>query len=232
MPKEIQLTQGKVALVDDEDFAMLVGMGRWCYNSSYATRAAGVRMHRVILAAPKGAHVDHINGDTLDNRRSNLRFCTDSQNQMNRRAVRGVSKFKGVVWQKRASGNGFWKATITKDGVVRYLGSFHTDLEAAAAYNSAALELYGAFAAINDLSQAADERRSSVRPAQINKRGSLSKYKGVTYDADRKKWAARLKFKGATHLAKRYDTEEEAALAYNTAARTVFGPGAVLNSIP
>ena len=232
MPKEIQLTQGKIALVDDEDFAMLVGMGRWCYNSGYAVRGAGVRMHRVILAAPKSAHVDHINGDMLDNRRCNLRLCNNSQNQMNRRVARGVSKFKGVLWQKRANGSGFWKATITKDGVVRYLGSFPTDLEAAAAYNAAAIELYGAFAAINDLGQAADERRSAVRPNQINKRGSLSNYKGVTYDADRKKWAARLRFKGVTHLAKRFDTEEEAALAYNTAARTVFGPGAVLNPIP
>ena len=186
-------------------------------------------MHRVILGATKGDQVDHINGNKLDNRRCNLRLCSGSQNQMNRRAIGGVSKFKGVVWQKRSGAGGFWRASITKDGVTKYLGSFSTDLEAAAAYNSAAQELYGAFAAVNDLGQAAAERSSSVRPAQINKRGSLSKYKGVTYDADRRKWATRLKYRGVTYIAKRFDTEVEAASAYDTAAKQAFGVRAVTN---
>lgn len=229
MPKEIQLTQGKVTLVDDEDYMMLVDMGRWHYSSGYAVRAPGVRMHRVIMNAAKGAQIDHINGDPLDNRRGNLRVCTNSQNQMNRKVSRGESKFKGVVWQARKYCRGAWRAVIIKDGVVKYLGSFKTDREAAAAYNAAAIELYGAFATLNDLTQPAHEKVAADRPKQINKRGGSSQYKGVTYDVARNKWVARIQFEGVTRFAKRFSTELEAALAYDTAARKVFGHSATTN---
>ena len=102
MSKEIQLTQGKVAVVDDEDYEMLIGLGvRWCLNDGYAFNAQYGRMHRFLMSAPTNRMVDHVNGDKLDNRRENLRLATSSENQANRRAVRGASKFKGVTWQKR-----------------------------------------------------------------------------------------------------------------------------------
>ena len=86
--KYIPLTQGKQAIVDDEDFER-VNQWKWCFHkgnnekNAYAFRFNSIRMHRFILNVPKGLHVDHINGDTLDNRKSNLRMCTNSENQLN-----------------------------------------------------------------------------------------------------------------------------------------------------
>ena len=96
--KEIQLTQGKVALVDDDDFKLL-GQWIWCackqkniyyaIATSFANKPYGQKtcssqmMHRIIMNAPKGMDVDHINHDGLDNRKENLRICTVSENGMN-----------------------------------------------------------------------------------------------------------------------------------------------------
>jgi len=103
----------------------------------------------MVLKASKGQFVDHINGNILDNRKQNLRFCTLSQNGMNRKkATNTSSRFKGVhFW---TLGNCF-KATITINRKNIHLGNFKTEIEAAIAYNSAAIELYGEFARINDL---------------------------------------------------------------------------------
>lgn len=230
MSKEIQLTKGKVAIVDDEDYEMLIGLGvRWCLSDGYAFNCVYGRMHRFLMSAPKNKMVDHINGEKLDNRRENLRLATNSENQANRRAARGKSKFKGVTWQKRTydESRGYWKAQIVVQGELHYLGKYNTDLEAATAYNEAALKHFGEFAHLNDLSQPASELKSSSR-RQI-KRQAPSGYKGVTFDKSRNKWMAQLVFKGVTYLRKRFNTLEEAAEAYDTAAKQVFGPSAVTN---
>jgi len=114
MTVEISLTQGKVALIDDEDME-LVSKHKWCVrrepNNFYAatgvTRPSGVhtvlRMHRLIMDAPRGMDVDHINHNGLDNRRVNLRICTRTQNLRNSRKRKGCSsRFKGVAWCKPA----------------------------------------------------------------------------------------------------------------------------------
>ena len=229
MPREIALTQGKVAIVDDEDYPAITALGSWCFNCGYAVRAGGVRMHRVVVGAPHGMQVDHVNGDTLDNRRSNLRLCDSAGNQANRKRVRGVPKFKGVGWQRRKSGTGFWKAAIVHLGRTYYLGAYSTDIEAAAAYNAKAVELFGEFAHLNDLSLPADPRVSDTRPAQIARRGSSSQYKGVTYDRARGTWMAQLKHRGDVVLKRRFPTEHEAAKAYDDAARAAFGDAAITN---
>lgn len=228
MAKEIQLTKGCVALVDEDDYEMLIGLGvRWCVNDGYAFNTTHGRMHRFILSAPEHSMVDHINGNKLDNRKVNLRLCTNSQNQANRKAVRGVSVFKGVTWQRRSSGTGFWKAQIIVNGEVKYLGAHRTDLEAAKAYNEAATKYFGEFAAINDLSLPASTLISSER-LQI-KRATPSGFKGVSYDKARGKWMGQLKFNGVTYLKKRFSTAEEAAQAYDVAAKQAFGNKAILN---
>lgn len=116
-------------------------------------RATGRRsmLSRVIMDAPDRMVVDHINGDTLDNRRINLRVCTPRQNTMNMRAFRQnqfghvpASLFKGVG----RDGTG-WKAQIKNANVSVYLGTFKTELAAAHAYDDAARKLYGQFAALN-----------------------------------------------------------------------------------
>ena len=227
MAKEIVLTKGKVAVVDDEDYEMLVSGSRWCVNDGYAFNATRGRMHRVILNAPDGVMVDHINGDKLDNRKANLRLCTNSKNQANRKVVRGVSKFKGVVLERRKNGRCFWKATLVFEGKATYLGSFATDLEAAAAYNEAAVSKFGEFAHLNDLTRPASEIVGK-RPWQANRK-SPSGYKGVSFDSDRGKWVAQLTNKKVSYLRKRFATAIEAAKAYDEAARQVYGPNAVTN---
>ena len=228
MTKEIVLTKGKVAIVDDEDYEMLAGLGlRWCINDGYAFNGKLGRMHRFLLKVPKGVMVDHRNGDKLDNRRENLRLCDNSKNQANRHKVRGMSQFKGVTWQKRKDGGGYWKAQLVVNGVLHYLGSHKTDLEAAAAYNAAASKHFGEFAHLNDLSLKPSDLISTER-MQIA-RISPSGFKGVTFDSARQKWMAQLVRKGVAHLKRRFSTAEEAARAYDSVARQVYGQTAVTN---
>jgi hypothetical protein len=150
MAKEIQLTQGKVTIVDDEDYEALAGV-KWLYlNRGYAARFTYgpkrelLYMHRVITNAPAGLQADHINGDKLDNRRSNLRLCTDAQNQQNRRKWDGnyTSQYKGVSWYPRLQK---WVAQIAG----HHLGYFADEAEAALAYDRIAREHFGEFAWLN-----------------------------------------------------------------------------------
>lgn len=156
--KEIPLTRGKVALVDDDDHDLLMAMGKWCYAPcGYAARnillANGKRtiiyMHRVIMGTPKGAMTDHRDEDKLNNQKYNLRLCTKSQNQMNIRiTLANSSGYKGVCWFKRGQK---WKAQIMVNCKNIHLGYFTCPIEAAKAYNEAAIKYHGEFARLNDV---------------------------------------------------------------------------------
>lgn len=139
----LPLSRGAQTIVDAADAAGLVGT-KWSLHGTktgrYAsrwTRSGMVLLHRVLMAAPKGVQVDHINGDGLDNRRSNLRLATSRQNLVNRPSW-GKSGYRGVSLHDC----GRWRAEC--DG--RYLGLYDTAEEAAAAYAVAAIEAYGDFA--------------------------------------------------------------------------------------
>jgi HNH endonuclease len=160
--KTIPLTKGQETIVDDEDFEDLSAY-HWCAmkgrHNLYAVRASVsasgkrslIRLHRQLLNAPVDMLVDHINGDGLDNRRQNLRLCTNRQNQQNQRwPRRSLSRFKGVTYDKRSRK---WPAYIKTNGRMRGLGYFSTELEAAMAYNAAALVEFGEFAALNILEE-------------------------------------------------------------------------------
>jgi len=146
----ITLTQGKFAIVDAEDYDRL-NQDKWyagkCKNTYYAGRVEGgktIKMHREIMRAPKGALVDHINHNGLDNRKSNLRLCTNAQNCYNQQAcATGTSKYKGVSWHKSRSK---WSARIRCDRKFYNLGEFDNEMEAAMAYDDKAVELFGEFA--------------------------------------------------------------------------------------
>lgn len=159
MTKQIPLSKGLFALVDDADYEWL---SQWKWYASthkcgaYAMRHApnpakcprqiSIFMHRLILNAPNGYEVDHINHNGLDNRRANLRVVTVAQNQCNRKHEYGSSRFKGVHWDKV---RGQWRAYIwyNKKGIK--LGHYPDERAAARAYNEAAKRLFGAFACLN-----------------------------------------------------------------------------------
>lgn len=148
----IELTQNKKAIVDDEDYEQLNSI-KWKYHKTgYAVRNQWfpgdkryrtLRMHRIIMNNPIGLVVDHINGDSLDNRRSNLRVCRHNQNIQNQKLrVDSKSKLKGVYLHKK---NQNWCARFRK----KHLGVFRSAEEASEAYNRAALLEYGEFARLN-----------------------------------------------------------------------------------
>ncbi len=151
MPVEIPLTRGYVALVDDADAERVLrhqwhavpGAGSIVYARSSNRGVLPDRMHRWLLQPPEPLVIDHIDGDGLNNQRSNLRICTRQQNAANRR---GKGKYKCV--KPTVGGLSFW-SSITCNGVTEYLGSFATEEAAARAYDEAAVRLFGDFAQLN-----------------------------------------------------------------------------------
>ncbi len=152
---KIPLTKGRVALVDGVDYAYLM-QWRWCDTNGYAVRKGSdgqdIKMHRVIMecmGTRKFLEVDHANMKTLDNRRANLRPATKSDQSCNRGpSIANKSGYKGVFFHK---GCGKWWAYINKDGKRHHLGFFGDKIEAARAYNKAALKLHGEFARLNEV---------------------------------------------------------------------------------
>ena len=150
MPTRIPLTRGTFATVDDAD-ADLVSAFKWHATSTrglwYARREIGGRaqmMHSLLVNSPL---VDHVNGNGLDNRRSNLRPATPAQNMQNRMRFRTArSQFKGLLWCHR---DGRWRARITVIGKRIDLGRFSDERDAALAYDMAARQHFGEFAALN-----------------------------------------------------------------------------------
>ena len=153
MTKEIPLTNGGVALVDAEDFER-VSQYTWSNTGGYAKSNMRLpsgnkeRMHRFILGITDAAiEVDHINHDTLDNRRSNLRQATRQQNTMHRRKYDGKSTpYKGVSLNQRL---GKYLVFITVNGVQHYLGCHEDLVTAARCYDAHAIQHFGPFALLN-----------------------------------------------------------------------------------
>jgi len=156
---EIPLTQGQVALIDDEDFE-IVSKYKWYATWSPDTKSfyamtnvrkldgkqTTLQMHRIIMNAQKGQQVDHFHRDTLDNRKSELRLCSGSQNQHNAvKRTDNTSGYKGVGWHKATQK---WRARIKLNGKEKSLGYFATPELAHAAYCRAAAEFHGDFARI------------------------------------------------------------------------------------
>jgi hypothetical protein len=156
--KRILLTKGGEALVDDQDHDYL---SRWKWyaakggkyaardtRSSNRRRGTLIYMHDVVAARiGMVGTIDHANRDTLDNQRHNLRPATGSQNGANRGPqVNNTSGYKGVTWDKARHR---WSASIKVRGQRKNLGRFDNKIEAARAYNQAALKHFGVFAFLN-----------------------------------------------------------------------------------
>lgn len=155
--REIPLTRGMVAIVDSEDYEWL-NQWKWhLHPQGYAIRwvpnkaktgpkSKTILMHRLIMNPEPNRHIDHVNGKVYDNRRENLRICSVSQNRMNQKKTRGKSKYKGVSWNKSRNS---WVVSIKKDTKSYWLGTYKDEIEAALAYNLAAVQYHGEFARLN-----------------------------------------------------------------------------------
>ncbi len=151
--------QGKKIIVDDEDLRILKDYKWTMLKTGYLCRCVKVDhrkyecrlFHRMIMNAPKGMQVDHINCNPLDNRRSNLRICTSKQNSMNRKHLVG-RKYKGVYRAIRPWGlKKEWVSRLHHQGKMLHLGYFSSEIEAAKAFNEKAIKLRGSFAVLNSI---------------------------------------------------------------------------------
>jgi len=154
--RELELSQGLVALVDDEDFEALDQFQWYAQqhrNTYYArrniTREDGSRttlaIHRVIMQATVGQQIDHIDGNGLNCQKYNMRFATTHQNNMNAVMPVGISGFRGV----RLETSGRWRVQVSFKKQRFSNGTFDTPEEAARAYDVLAKELHGEFAVLN-----------------------------------------------------------------------------------
>ena len=153
MSKIIPLTQDKEAIVDDEDFVKL-STHKWFYAEGYAARKGGkwphqttIRMHNAVMDPPVGMEVDHIHGNKLDNRKSELRICTAQKNQCNKpKPKNNTSSYKGVTWKED---HHKWYTQIVVNHKHYFLGLFDDPLDAAKVYDQAARKYHGDFANTN-----------------------------------------------------------------------------------
>lgn len=202
----------KIVEVDDDDFEKLNKI-RWyiikACNTFYAVGNYNARMHRIIMGLNSNNNlvIDHIDGNGLNNQKSNLRICMTRENGKNIRVdnkgtLNSISKYKGVRWHKH---NALWNARIMVDGKRIDLGGFGDEVEAAYAYNIAAIEYHGEFANLNKLPD--DFASTHI------KRFPKSKYIGVTVKNN--KFIAQICIsKKNSHLGV-FDIEEDAAKAYD-----------------
>ena len=153
----LELSQGKVAIVDAEDYERLTRY-KWhiikttatCYGArsiKHRKKGQEIYMHRLIIKVPPGLFVDHIDHNGLNNRKSNLRLCTAQQNAQNHRPQRGAtSKYKGVSFSKSKN---LFRAMIWHNKKSVHLGYFKCEIDAAKTYDKKAKELFKEYAYLN-----------------------------------------------------------------------------------
>lgn len=216
MTKEIRLTQGYHALVDDEDYD-IVNQHNWRVNEhrkhpiKYAIASIDkqqVSLHRFLMNPPEDREVDHVNGDGLDNRRSNLRIVTHRENQQNLHR-KSSSKYPGVSWVAKRKQ---WRSGIHYKGKEIFLGSFNKseEKEAAKLYDKAAN-------AINNSNF--EEFLTKLRATPKQKTSSV--YPGVVWNKPTQKWRATISLKKVPFHLGLFDSEEDAGIAYLKAKKAI-----------
>lgn len=229
-------------IVDDGDYDWLKSIGEWGHLKNKSTdgyaritdnvNKKALLMHRVIMEKYHGTSeldVDHINHNSLDNRKQNLRYGTRSQNNMNQsrnKEKNYSSKYKGVTFIRRGKR---W-CTQVKNNKNKFFAFFTHEIDAAIAYDIYARKFFGEFACINfpNIKQSEIDRVNKMinNPKKLN---GLSIYRGVS--KAKNKWRARIRKDGKDFIIGFFYTEEEAALAYNKEAQIIRGEKAKLNII-
>jgi hypothetical protein len=232
LSKQIRLRgvygEGKYAIVSAEDYTELNNYIWYVNGCGYAIRnivkdgkPKGILMHRQIMNTPDDKVTDHINGDRLDNRRSNLRIATRAENNRNTPGTKGsTSDFKGVGWDER---QGKWGVRIKN----KHLGYFESEIEAAKVYDYFALKQYGDFAFLNFPNDLLSSYEKPKVPSN-----NTSGYLGVSWSKDKQKWHAYIRgLDGKRINIGRFALKNDAARAYNKKAREIYGDSAQINEI-
>ncbi len=202
--KKIQLTQNKYTIVDDEDYKYLNQFNWYAHNKSEYWTALRmykrklILMHRIIMNCPKNKIIDHINGNSLDNRKENLRICTQSQNISNSKlSKRNKSGFKGVYQTKNKKK---WLSLISINSKTKNLGLFSNKLEAKDAYTKAAKEYFGEFYSegIRKEGKKIQKKIDNIKcePTKRLKITNTSGVKGVCWHKSTKKWIVNFCYQG------------------------------------
>jgi len=235
---EIEISGYKV-LIDDEDVEQVM-RHKWfphtkaspsssrTYIIEYTGKAKGKRdtsLHRLVMGCEKGdgTVIDHINGNTLDNRKENLRRCKQAQNSRNRVKGKGTSQYKGVCWDKSKKA---WEASIKYCYKLYHLGVYSSEVDAGRIYDIVALLFFKEFARTNFPKESYDELDLEAEYKKLLPTYH-SKYRGVTLDSG--KWSARVYRNHVLHPAGRFTNELEAARAYDRKAIELIGDKAKLN---
>lgn len=237
--KQIPLTKGLFALIDDEDFEWLSQIKWHAHKDSntkdtyyayckHPDKNSTLAMHRIILGITDPAIlIDHRNGNALDNQRDNLRISTHAQNMQNQKInSKNTSGFKGVGFRKDS---GLWRARISVNGKRITLGHFNTAEEAAIAYNEAAEneKFYGAFARLNKISNFQKPDIKTLKPGNFNTSG----FRGVSLIKSQNRFRSTIQVNQQKIYIGSFKTAEEAAKAYNKKAIELLGNKARLNEI-
>lgn len=162
MTKEIELTKGYVAIVDDDDYDRL-SKYKWSalennktvyavhrFKNELSGKYKMVGMHRFIIGISENYRIDHIDRNGLNNCKNNLRKCSDADNQHNKTIYKNnTTGYRGISFFPKANKNKPFTAHICLNRKLVHIGYFKTDIEAAKAYDKKAIELFGEFASLN-----------------------------------------------------------------------------------
>lgn len=223
--REVPITLGYVALVDDDDYE---AVSRFNWNAAvkqHTVYARGwvdggrVTMHRLLAGARKGQTVDHVDGNGLNNQRANLRICSAAENARNVRRRVGASGHRGVSLDPKS---GRWSAHVRVDGKLRHLGRFDDPLLAAQAASQARSMLHGAYANNSDKPALPPRPTASVGQGKRPSTRNTSGHRGVYWLKDRGCWTASIAVKGKNRRLGVFDDAESAAQAVE-AARALSG---------